>query len=361
MIRQTGLIIMLALIVVRVPVVHAQADSKAAARGHFDRGVAAFNEGRFAEAALEFESAYKLSPAPVVLYNIGQVDVALGRSVEAVDAFERYLADGATTISAERRAEVQAEVEKQRTQIGTIAIQTDPAGASIRIDGRLVGTTPLPSPVRVAAGKHTVEARLAGYSPQDRDVDVPGTKQLRTEIKLIPAFANELPLAPRAPTVQAAQPHVGPVAVSPPLVAAPEQPQAAERSPNWLRLSGYALGGLGVAAVVTGAVVADESANSANDAENRAVSATKSSPVTQADVTSYDQAKADFNSAKSHNRVGWAIVGIGTAAVIGGGVMVLISHVHESAVSLDAIAPLALSGMLTPRCVRDRLNPVSLQ
>ena len=333
MIRQLGMIIMLAVVVVRVPVAHAQIDSKAAAREHFEKGVAAFNEGRFAEAALEFESAYKLSPAPVVLYNIGQVDVALGRSVEAVDAFERYLADGATTISAERRAEVQAEIEKQRAQSGTIAVQTDPAGASIRIDGRLIGTTPLPSPVRVAAGKHTVEARLAEYSPQDRDVDVTGKKPVRIEIKLNPVFVNGLPPTSLAPTIQEAQPPVEPVAASPPLVVATAQPQATARSPKWLRLSGYVVGGLGLAVAVTGGVIAIESANSANDAANRGGSA--------ADLNSYNQAKADFYSAKSHNRVGWAIAGIGTAAVIGGCVMVLISHVHESAVSLDGIAPLA--------------------
>ena len=342
MIRQTGLIIMLALVVVRVPVVHAQSDSKAAAREHFEKGVTAFNGGRFAEAGLEFESAYKLSPAAVVLYNIGQVDVALGRSVEAVDAFERYLTDGAATISAERRAEVRAEIEKQRAQIGTIVVQTDPSGVSIRVDGRLIGTTPLPGPVRIAAGKHTIEARLAEYNPLERDVDVTGSKQARIEIKLDPAFVNGLPPPPVAPTIQEAQPPVEPVAVSPPLVVATAQPQATARSaPRRLPLSGYVVGGLGLAVAVTGGVIAIESANSADDAFNRADAASRSSPVTQTDLNSYNHAKADFDSAKSHNKVGWAIFSVGTAALLGGGLMVLLSPVHASTISLDGIAPLA--------------------
>ena len=60
-------------------------DPKAAARDHFQKGVAAFDERRFAEAGEEFEAAYRLSPAFVVLYNIGQVHVILGRSVEAAE------------------------------------------------------------------------------------------------------------------------------------------------------------------------------------------------------------------------------------------------------------------------------------
>jgi hypothetical protein len=340
---RTGLTIMLAFLAVRIPTAHAQVDAKAAAREHFEKGVAAFKEERFADAAVEFETAYRLSPAQVVLYNIGQVDVALGRSVEAVDAFERYLGDGAATISAERRAEVEGEIEKQRAQVGTIAVETDPAGASIRIDARLIGTTPLPNPVRVTAGKHTIEAHLAGYGPQDRDVDVAGTKQVRIAIKLSPVIVNGLPPAPVAPTVRQTPPPVEPVAVSPPLGVATAQPQAPAHSPGWIRVSGYVIGGLGLAAAVTGGVIAVESTNSANDAYNRGVAASKSNPATQADLNSYNQAKTDFDSAKSRNEVGWAITGVGTGALIVGGLMVLLSPVRASTVSLDGIAPLAVT------------------
>src|SRR5687767_10067084 len=106
----------------------AQSDARAAARAHFERGVAAFNARRFGEAGEEFATAYKLSPAFPVLYNIGQVNVALGRPVEAVEAFERYLREG-TTVAAERRREVEGEIAKQLERIGEVTVRTIPEGA----------------------------------------------------------------------------------------------------------------------------------------------------------------------------------------------------------------------------------------
>jgi hypothetical protein len=52
-----------------------------------------------------------------VLYNIGQVFVTLAKPVEAVDAYERYLADGGEKIPAARRADVEKEIARQKARI----------------------------------------------------------------------------------------------------------------------------------------------------------------------------------------------------------------------------------------------------
>src|ERR1700712_1498870 len=49
------------------PSAWAQTDPKASADEHFKKGVAAFKERRFGDAAPEFEEPYRLSPAYVVL------------------------------------------------------------------------------------------------------------------------------------------------------------------------------------------------------------------------------------------------------------------------------------------------------
>jgi tetratricopeptide (TPR) repeat protein len=61
------------------------------ARRIFELGSAAYQERDY-EAALEhFEHAYRLSPRPALLFNIGQCNDRLRRDPEAIDAFERYL------------------------------------------------------------------------------------------------------------------------------------------------------------------------------------------------------------------------------------------------------------------------------
>jgi uncharacterized protein HemY len=55
----------------------------------------AFDDERYREAAEEFEAAYRLSPAFAVSAIRGRVYVALGRSVDAAQAFEMIIVLGA--------------------------------------------------------------------------------------------------------------------------------------------------------------------------------------------------------------------------------------------------------------------------
>ena len=67
----------------------------AAAREHFERGAAAFQDGRFDEAASEFGQAYDLSGRPELLYNLYVSHRDAGNDVEALRALRAYLDAGA--------------------------------------------------------------------------------------------------------------------------------------------------------------------------------------------------------------------------------------------------------------------------
>ncbi len=54
---------------------------------------------------------------------------------------------------------------------GSMEVVTHPAGAKIRLDGRVVGTSPL-TLRDLPAGKYTVSAELAGFSVEDKSVEV---------------------------------------------------------------------------------------------------------------------------------------------------------------------------------------------
>jgi len=65
--------------------------AKAEARVHFQRGKAAFELGRFAEALQAYEQAYKLAPLPGFLFNIGQCHRNLDNFDKAIFSFRLYL------------------------------------------------------------------------------------------------------------------------------------------------------------------------------------------------------------------------------------------------------------------------------
>ena len=108
-----------------------------------------------------------------------------------MSAFEKYLAQGADAVSPDRRQEVRAEIEKQRALIGAITVRTVPESAEVRVDGVLVGTTPLAQPVLVSAGMHTVDALHAGYVSRLRELTVAGMAQIEIELRLDPVVAPD--------------------------------------------------------------------------------------------------------------------------------------------------------------------------
>lgn len=258
------------------------------AKSHFESGVDAFQMKRFAEAVQEFELAYKAFPAFQVLYNIGQVNVALGRHVEAIRALADYLSQGGPQVSAERRAEVEAELRRQYEFVGRLRFEVEPDGATLSIDGVPIGRTPLEAPVFVTAGTHAIEARLVGYGIRTTTTEVPPNGERLVEMRL-----ERLATTP----VEEEKPRPS----SPPAREPPRRSIAA-RTPE-----GYLVGAVGLGLVSTAGIVAIASARKANAALDRMANAKTGS--------AWDVAKSDYDSGTIRNEVGLVVTGVGVATV----------------------------------------------
>jgi hypothetical protein len=62
------------------------------ARVHFDRGQSYFEQSQYERAIAEFQTAYRLKPIPLILFDIGNVARVAGMHDRALDYFKRYLA-----------------------------------------------------------------------------------------------------------------------------------------------------------------------------------------------------------------------------------------------------------------------------
>jgi hypothetical protein len=61
------------------------------ARKHYDKATAAFGLGNFADAANEYEAAFRLRPDPALLYNCAQSYRLAGNKVRAAELYRNYL------------------------------------------------------------------------------------------------------------------------------------------------------------------------------------------------------------------------------------------------------------------------------
>lgn len=73
------------------PVDPAVAAKVASAKPHVVKADAAFKLGKFAEALVDYEAAYKIYPAPAILFNIGQCQRNLKDFDKAIFSYESYL------------------------------------------------------------------------------------------------------------------------------------------------------------------------------------------------------------------------------------------------------------------------------
>lgn len=161
-------------------------DARLQARFRFETGMKLYEEGDFSLALLEFERAYSLVPEHRVLFNIGQVNIQLGRYARATRSLREYLKQAGERISAERRASVLADLEMLATRTASIHVQLDVAGVEIVFDNDVVATTPMLEPVLVDAGEHRLTIRKPGYITQTRPVALVGRDQLRLELAIEP-------------------------------------------------------------------------------------------------------------------------------------------------------------------------------
>jgi hypothetical protein len=106
-------------------VARAQADEDPAAqaRAAFIRGIVAVRARHYPEAAVAFEEAQRLRPAPVRLYHLARARELAGDRAAAVETYERYLAAG-DAVDPTRRSEVQDTLTRLRRELQPTPTQT---------------------------------------------------------------------------------------------------------------------------------------------------------------------------------------------------------------------------------------------
>jgi hypothetical protein len=114
-----------------------------------------FDGGDYLGALARFERAYVKVPSPKLFFNLAQAHRKLGHSVEALELYERFLAE-ATDAAAGLRDEAQRRVAELAKSVATIDVRADVTGAEVSVDGKSCGTTPLARGVRVTPGSHQV-------------------------------------------------------------------------------------------------------------------------------------------------------------------------------------------------------------
>jgi hypothetical protein len=222
---------------------------KAQAQALLRQGSALYEKGDYAGALEKFDAAYAAYPSPKLMFNIGQANRDLGRPVEALAAFEKFLTD-ATNAAPEVIAGAHKSVAELRDELGRIRVECEKTGAEVSVDGQSVGMTPLLTPIWATPGHHQVTASHANTTPALENMEVKAGSIQMVTLHLRPLAIPEAaqPVAVQPVVAQsevAPKPEPTPLpSSSPPVVAfsSPNLDISAGPSPNAASDGGWWLG-----------------------------------------------------------------------------------------------------------------------
>jgi hypothetical protein len=193
----------------------ADVQAKARAVALLKEGNAAYDAQKFSVALDKFQAAFSIYPSPKLQFNIAQANRELGLPVEALMAFQKFLAEpgdaGPDIVADARRSVVQL-----TAKLGQIKITCSTPDATVSVDGKTVGRTPIAAPIWVVPGQHRIALKHPSYLPATVDLTTVagGTSTLAPQLRPPEVVPHQVVVsAPVATTTAETQ-----------LVASPSQP-----------------------------------------------------------------------------------------------------------------------------------------
>lgn len=306
------------------------------ARERFQEGVKYYDAKQYTRARASFLQAYALKKHPAVLLNLAQSELRSGYEADAAKHFAQYIREAKDASAAERQ-EAEKGLSSAKASVAEMSVAVDQDAAELFVDGNLEGRTPLPGPVFLKPGSHSLEARKDGQTASSTVTAIAG--QSGSVSLSFSAAPTEGPLptppvGPTGPVGPGPQPTPGPGGAPPPTAdsgtSKPSFTQWAASSPvAWI---GGGVAVVGLAGGVGFALAAKQSYSDADTIRNTILSEAvkrnvsggpcdpNQDPQTAKDFANacdkYTQRVDDGDSQKSMATVSFVIAGVAVAGTV---------------------------------------------
>ena len=156
------------------------------ARAEYAAARVLYEDGDYQGALVKLESAYKLSEDPRLLWNMAAAEKNLRHYARVMVLLDRYLEEGQELVTARDRESAEQLITTVRAFVADLAIQAEPEGVSISIDGKPIGTAPITDIVRLDMGKRELIVSKPGFVSHRQTLDLPGGQRADVHVELKP-------------------------------------------------------------------------------------------------------------------------------------------------------------------------------
>ncbi len=165
------------------------------AKRKFSRAEVQYRVGNFTQALALYKEALRLARRPSIVFNIAQCYRFLEQPKRAIFFYELYLSEWKRTHRHDpppNLEEVHAHLDKLRQQAarprkGALRLEGVPPGATVLIDGMIVGKGPLRAELKLEPGERELRVEARGYLPAVRTVAIEAGETATETIRLVAA------------------------------------------------------------------------------------------------------------------------------------------------------------------------------
>jgi hypothetical protein len=141
------------------------------ARELFAKGFKAAEQHRWDQCRAALLAAFAIRPHPQVAGNLAACELKLGLHRDAAEHIAYFLRELKPDAPREKRMYAEAGMREAQAKIEAVQVTVNVNGAEVRLDGKVVGRSPLLDPVFVMPGPHTFDAIADGFPIASASID----------------------------------------------------------------------------------------------------------------------------------------------------------------------------------------------
>ena len=213
------------------------------ARQHFQRGRDLEAAGNLAGALAEYQLAMELRPTFRLRSHMGRVCFGMGRFRDSLEHYQAFLREGGERLDAADEREAQEAVTEILVTVATLRVTAE-EGATVLVDGVVVGETPMNEASLLDPGSHRIELRLEGFVNYSEQLEMGPGEERTLDVTL-----ESLPEVPEPDSIQPVTPDPVVEGGTEEAVGTPDERRYIDRAAFWATMS------VSAAMIVAGAVV----------------------------------------------------------------------------------------------------------
>ncbi len=160
--KPTLLVLLLGILFFSSPV-FGQEEEKAKAKKHFEAGKNLMKVDEYDDASEHFKKSVKIFPTKAAMLNLANCYMALHDFHHALNWYQRLKFKYKKSLGEDLLEVVNEHIREIKSMSVKLKIKVKQNGATVKVDGRDMGVSPLTSYIIVAPGEHSVEVSLSGH------------------------------------------------------------------------------------------------------------------------------------------------------------------------------------------------------